>query len=344
MNKPIASYPLYQLTLVRFREFAREPEAVFWAVFFPILLTVGLGLAFRDRPDPVLKIAATPAVAATLRTEPGLDVRELDESAARIALRNGDVALVASTGEGGTVVYYFDDTNSEGRTARSLADRAIQQAAGRKDPVSVADRVTREPGSRYVDFLVAGLIGIGIMSNAVWGLGFSIVDSRRRKLIKRMVATPMSRTQYLASYLVWRMLLLPVEVVIPLAFGAIAFDVPIRGSWFALAFMCLLGSLCFSSLGVLVGSRAKTIEAVSGIMNLLIMPQWIVSGVFFSAQRFPDWAQPAIKALPLTALIDALRAIQLRGAGLTDVALEIGILTVWLVAAFTLGLKLFRWR
>jgi len=344
MNKPITSKPLFQLTLVRLREFTREPEAVFWAVFFPVLLTVGLGLAFRDRPDPVLKIAATPAVAATLRTEPGLDVRELDESAARLALRNGDVALVASTGDAGSVVYYYDDTNSEGRTARSLADRAIQQAAGRKDPVAVADRVTREPGSRYVDFLVAGLIGIGIMSNAVWGLGFSIVDSRRRKLIKRMVATPMSRTQYLASYLVWRMMLLPVEVVIPLAFGALAFDVPIRGSWFALAFMCLLGSLCFSSLGVLVGSRAKTIEAVSGIMNLLIMPQWIVSGVFFSAQRFPDWAQPAIKALPLTALIDALRAIQLRGAGLTDVALEIGILTVWLVSAFTLGLKLFRWR
>ena len=344
MSRPFTSNPLVQLTLVRVREFTREPEAVFWAVFFPILLTVGLGLAFRDRPDPVLKIAATPAVAATLRAEPGLDVRELDESAARIALRNGDVALVASTGDAGSVVFYFDDTNAEGRTARSLADRAIQQAAGRKDPVTATDRVTREPGSRYVDFLVAGLIGIGIMSNAVWGLGFSIVDSRRRKLIKRMVATPMSRTQYLGSYLVWRLMLLPVEVIIPLAFGAIAFGVPIRGSWFALGFMCLLGSLCFSSLGVLVGSRAKTIEAVSGIMNLLIMPQWIVSGVFFSAQRFPDWAQPAIKALPLTALIDALRAIQLRGAGLADVTLEIGILVVWFLAAFTLGLKLFRWR
>jgi ABC-2 type transport system permease protein len=344
MSRPFTSNPLVQLTLVRFREFTREPEAVFWAVFFPILLTVGLGLAFRDRPDPVLKIAATPAVAASLRTEPGLDVRELDEAAARVALRNGDVALVVSTGEAGSVVFYFDDTNTEGRVARSLADRAIQQAAGRKDPVAVADRVTKEPGSRYVDFLVAGLIGIGIMSNAVWGLGFSIVDSRRRKLIKRMVATPMSRTQYLASYLVWRMILLPVEVVIPLAFGALAFDVPIRGSWLALGFMCLLGSLCFSALGVLVGSRAKTIEAVSGIMNLLIMPQWIVSGVFFSAQRFPDWAQLPIKALPLTALIDALRAIQLRGAGLADVGLEIGILTFWFVVAFTLGLKLFRWR
>jgi len=339
----MSSHPLLQLTLVRMREFVREPEAVFWAVFFPVLLTVGLGLAFRDRPDPVLKVAATPAVAATLRTEKGLDVRELTEDQARLALRNGDVALAAA-GESGAVVFFYDDTNGEARTARSLADRAVQRAAGRKDPVAVEDRVTREPGSRYVDFLVPGLIGIGIMSNGVWGLGFSIVDSRRRKLIKRMVATPMSRVQYLGSYLIWRMVLLPVEVLIPLAFGSLAFGVPIRGSFISIAVVCMIGSFCFSAIGILVGSRARTIEAVSGIMNLAIMPQWIVSGVFFSSQRFPDFAQPIIKALPLTALIDALRAIQLRGAGLTDVWLELGIMAAWLLGAFGIGLKLFRWR
>ncbi len=343
-NRRWTDAPLAQLTLVRIREFLREPEAVFWAVFFPIVLTVGLGLAFRDRPDPVLKIAATPGIAATLRSEKGLDVRELTEDQARVALRNGDIALAATADASGGVVYYYDDTNAEGRTARTLADRAIQQAAGRKDPVVVVDRVTREPGSRYVDFLVPGLIGIGIMSNAVWGLGFSIVDSRRRKLIKRMIATPMSRVQYLTSYLVWRMILLPVEVIIPLAFGGLAFGVPIRGSWIALALVALIGSLCFSAIGILIGSRARTIEAVSGLMNLAIMPQWIVSGVFFSAQRFPDFAQPAIKALPLTALIDALRAIQLRGAGLADVGVELGILFGWFSVAFVAGLKMFRWR
>ncbi len=339
----VAFRSLAQLVLVRVREFTREPEAVFWAIFFPILLSTGLGLAFSGRPEAVLKVAAAPPVAAVLRTEPGLDVREVTPEAARAALRNGDVALAAEPGPDG-VVLRFDDTNPEGRSARALADRAVQRAAGRVDPVRVTDELSREPGSRYIDFLIPGLVGLGIMSNAVWGLGFSIVDSRKRKLTKRLMATPMSRVEYLLSYLVWRVMLLPVEVLIPVLFGAFVFGVPIRGSWTAIAVMSLLGSLAFSAMGILVGSRARTIEAVSGIMNLAIMPMWIVSGVFFSAQRFPEFAQPIIKALPLTSLIDALRAIQLRGATLVDVRLEIGILTAWLVVCFFGAMKLFRWR
>jgi ABC-2 type transport system permease protein len=317
---------------------------VFWAIFFPILLATGLGLAFSGRPEPVLKVAATPELADTLRTESGLDVTVLSPADAREALRSGKVALAAEPGERGGVVFRYDDTNPEGRTARALADRAVQRAAGRTDPVAVVDTLTREPGARYIDFLVPGLIGLGIMSNAVWGLGFSIVDSRRRKLTKRLMATPMSRVEYLASYLVWRLLLLPVEVLIPIVFGALAFGVPMRGSWLTLALVCQLGSLSFSALGLLVGSRARTIEAVSGIMNLVIMPMWVVSGVFFSAQRFPEMVQPAIKLLPLTALLDALRAIQLQGAGLAAVRFEIAILSVWLVVCFFAALKLFRWR
>jgi len=343
-SRPFSRHPLVQLTLVRIREFMREPEAVFWATMFPIMLSTGLGLAFSARPEPVIAVAAAPALADQLRTEPGLDVRPLAPDAARTALRNGEVALVVEASDAGGVTFLYDDTNPEGRSARAAADRAIQRAAGRVDPVKTTTQKVQEPGSRYIDFLIPGLIGVGIMSNGVWGLGFSIVDTRRRKLTKLLMATPMSKLDYLLSYVIWRVILLPVEVVIPIAFGALAFGVPMRGSWMAVGVLTLLGSMMFSSIGILVGSRVRTIEAISGIINIVIMPMWIVSGVFFSAQRFPEFIQPIIRVLPLTLLIDALRAVELRGAPLGDQWLQMAAMGAWLVATFVAGLALFRWR
>jgi ABC-type multidrug transport system permease subunit len=341
----LLDHPLAQLTLVRVREFTREPEAVFWALFFPIMITAGLGVAFRSRPAEVLKVAATaPAIAQALRQEPTLDVAELDQAAAEQQLRTGKVALLAQPGPAGAVIYRYDDTNPEGRSARMFADRAVQRAAGRADPVASSDAIIREAGSRYIDFLVPGLVGLGIMSNTLWGLGFSIVDSRRRKLTKRLIATPMSRAYYLLSYLVWRLIVLTVEVGVPVGFGALVFGVPVRGRLLDMVVICVLSSLSFSALALLIASRARTIEAVSGLMNLAQVPMWILSGVFFSAQRFPDAVQPFIAALPLTALIDALRAHMLQGAGLVQLAPQLGVLTAWLVVCFALALKLFRWK
>jgi ABC-type multidrug transport system permease subunit len=344
-ERGIGDRPLAQLTLVRIREFVREPEALFWSLAFPVLLAAGLGIAFRNRPPEVLKIAAaTPELAASLRREPQLDVREISREAADHALRIGDVALVAEPGPGGGVVYRYDDTNPEGRTARMLADAAVQRAAGRRDPVSADDSLMREAGSRYIDFLIPGLVGMGIMGNSIWGLGFTIVDARRRKLMKRIIATPMPRHFYLLSFLLFRMLLLVVEIGVPITFGLLAFGVPFRGSALVLAGLAVLGSLSFSALGLLLASRARTIEAVSGLMNVVMLPMWVLSCVFFSAQRFPDAVQPIIKALPLTALIDALRATMLQGAGVAQLGREAATLGAWLVVCFVAALKLFRWR
>ena len=338
-------HPLVQLTLVRFREFVREPEALFWVFVFPILLAAGLGLAFRNRPPDVLKIAAvTPELTSSLRQERLLDVQQLPAVSAEEALRTGKVALIATPGPGKTVVYRYDDTNPEGRTARILADRAVQQAAGRVDPVVSSDRLMRESGSRYIDFLIPGLLGMNLMGSAIWGMGFAIVDARRKKLMKRLIATPMPRQYYLLSFVFSRLLLLVVEVGVLLGFGVVVFRVPVRGSVLDLAILCVLASLSFSALGLLIASRAKTIEAVSGLMNFVMMPMWIVSGVFFSTQRFPDVLQPVIKALPLTAAIDALRTNMLQGGGFEAVGPQLGVLGAWLLVCFALALKLFRWR
>ena len=340
-----ADHPLVQLTLVRFYEFVREPDALFWVFVFPLLLAAGLGIAFRNRPAEVLKIASVaPELTQALRREKLLDVQEFSAAAGAEALRTGKVALLAEAGPGGTVEYVYDDTNPEGRAARLLADRAVQQAAGRADPVGASDQLLREPGSRYIDFLIPGLLGMNLMGSAIWGLGFAIVDARRKKLMKRLVATPMPRAYYLLSFILSRLLLLVVEVGALVGFGMLAFKVPLRGALGPFAILCVLGSLSFSALGLLIASRVRTIEAASGLMNVVMMPMWIVSGVFFSAQRFPDAVQPIIKALPLTALIDALRANMLQGAGLAQIAPQLGVLGAWMVVCFTLALKLFRWR
>ena len=342
--------PLAQLTLVRFREFRREPEAVFWTFAFPVILALGLGIAFRNKPADVVKIAVvrdSPAgatLAARLDSAKGLKVEVLSAVAAAQALRTGDVALVAAPAANGGVLYRFDDTRPEGRSARSLTDDALQRAAGRRDPVAVSDSHVSERGSRYIDFVVPGLLGMNIMGGGIWGLGFAIVEARRKNLLKRLVSTPMRRSHYLASFLFSRFFFLILEIAVLVGSAAAFFDVPVRGSLVQLFVVSLVSALAFGGIGLLIASRARTMEGVSGLMNLTMMPMWVLSGVFFSSTNFPKAAQPVIQALPLTASINALRATMLQGAGWAAVAPSLAIVTAWLVVTFALALRLFRWR
>ena len=342
------AHPLVQLTLVRYREFYREPEAIFWVFIFPVLLTAGLGIAFRSRAPDRIPIAlvehhAGPEVAARLGREDGLKVRTLPDSAAAQALRAGDVAVIVVTTDSG-VEYRYDPARADAREARLRADEAVQRAAGRSDPVPAHERMVSEAGARYVDFVVPGLLGMNLMGSGIRGIGFAIVDARRKHLLKRLVATPMSRTQFLASFVLSRLTFLVLEVALLVGFAALVFGVPLRGPPVVLAGVCLLSALAFSSLGLLLSARPRTVEGVSGLMNLVMLPIWIFSGVFFSSARFPDAVQPLIKALPLTAVNDALRATMLRGAGLGQVFPELAVITAWLVLSFALAVRLFRWR
>ncbi len=343
MNKLELS-SLYQLTMVRFRLFVREPEAIFWIFVFPVLLAVGLGLAFRSRPADVLQVGATtPQLTRSLAADKGLTAATMTEAEGAQALAKGTILVLAIQTANG-VAYEYDDTNPDARTARMVADRAVQTGAGRHEAVPVHNQLVRETGSRYIDFVVPGLLGMNLMGSAIWGMGFSIVESRQKKLLKRLVASPMPRWQYLASYLLSRLSMLVIEVVGFLGFARLVFGVPFRGSLWQLGFLCVLTSLAFSALGLLVASRAKTMEAASGLMNLVMLPMWILSGVFFSATRFPAVIQPVVRALPLTAAIEALRGNMLQGLNLGQLTMQMAILLTWLVVAFTISLRIFRWR
>ncbi|MFO0947587.1 MAG: ABC transporter permease [Planctomycetota bacterium] len=273
-----------------------------------------------------------------------IDAKIYSEKEASKRLRFGGTSLVARpSADGLSVEYLFDPTRPDGLAARSAVDDAIQRGAGRKDPVAAQNVEVSEPGGRYIDFLVPGLLAMGIMSGGLWGVGFVTVNMRIRKLLKRLLATPMKKTDFLGGIMISRLLFIIPEVLTLLVFSRLAFGVRIEGSIFGVIVLILLGSFTFAGLGLLVASRAKTVEAVSGLMNLVMLPMWMLSGIFFSSKRFPEAIQPIIKILPLTPLIDALRAIMQEGAPLTDQFSRLAILAVWGTVSFFLALRWFRW-
>lgn len=342
-----AQSPLWQLTLARWRSFYREPSTIFWAFVFPIVLAMALGIAFRNRPPEPVWAAVQQGDGAhevfhALQASQEVKVELLDAAAAHEALRTGKVSIVVVPGAVRT--YEFDPTRPESRLARAVVDDVLQRADGRKDPTAVRDARVTAPGSRYIDFLVPGLLGLNLMSSGMWGIGYVIVEMRTRKLIKRLLATPMKKRDFLVAFGAMRGLFLLGELPLLIGFAWLAFHVGVRGSFALLLACATAGALTFAGLGLLTASRAQNTQTANGLINLVQMPMFLLSGVFFSSERFPDVLQPVIKALPLTALNDALRGIMIDGAGLSAVARPMLIVCAWGFASFALALKLFRWR
>jgi len=347
MREAGVRHPLLELTSVRTKEFLRETEAIFWVFGFPLLLALALGFAFRSKPPDRVPIAVVngPRAAAWMRAltqSPALLPRLVSADEGHAQLKTGRVSLMIDGDS--APVFHFDPTRPEARTARVEADDALQKAAGRRDVFHANEVHVSEQGSRYIDFLIPGLIGMNLMSTGMWGMGFTIVNARMRKLLKRLVATPMRKTDYLFAQFLSRLMFLVTEVTILVAFGWLVFNVRVNGSIALLILVCLVGGFSFSGLGILGASRARTIEAVSGIMNLVMVPMWICSGVFFSYERFPDAVKPFIRALPLTALNDALRGVMNEAVPISQITGPLLVLAAWGVGSFVLGLKFFRWQ
>ena len=338
------------LCLARFRESYREPEVLFWAFVFPDLLSAALAVAFRDRaPEPsrvlVRRGPGAARLLVALRGAPLVVADEAGEEEAARALRMGraDVVVSAPADPAAPVEYRLDPSRPEAGIARARVDDAVQRAAGRVDPVRSREIALSEPGGRYVDFLVPGLLGMNLMSGGMWGVGYALVDMRIKKLLKRLLATPMRAADFMLALMATRAVSTFVEVAALLGFARLALGVPVRGSLASVVAVALLGAMSFAGLGLAVACRARKIETVSGLMNLIMMPMFVGSGVFFSVDRFPRALQPALRVLPLTALNDALRAVTLEGLDLASQWPRLALLAVWGGVTFALGLRLFRW-
>ena len=333
----------------RLLEMKREPEVIFWVFGFPILLALGLGIAFRNRPADTTSAAivagdeAQQTAAMIQGKNPAIHVQITEREAALQGLRLGKYDLVLESDGKGGFVYHYDPSRPESVLSHSEVDDALQAASGRKDPVPTSTVASSEPGSRYIDFLIPGLLGMNLMNAAMWGIGFGIVDMRQRKLLKRFVATPMRRSDFLLALMSSRLVLMIVEVGLLLGFGVLAFRMRVTGSWWTILLVGVVGALSFGGLGLLTAARAQKIESISGLINVVMMPMWIFSGVFFSYERFPAILQPVIKALPLTALNDALRSTILEGGSLAEQAGRMIILALWGGISFLLALRWFRW-
>jgi ABC-2 type transport system permease protein len=361
----LRSSSLFQLYLVRLRDFYRQPARVFWVYGFPTIMAVALGFAFQSRlpapievdlmkkPGAVDVKAAVEVHNASLKSAssageprlnvPSIQLHEASEEEAYERLKNGLTPLVIEPLGPRSTVYHYDPTRPEASVARQVVDDVLQRAGGRVDPRSTSDVYIEELGSRYIDFLIPGLIGLNAMGGGLWGIGFLVVNFRIGKLLKRFVATPMPRRDFLLALLGARLTFVLPDLTVLLLLGTLMFKMPIRGNLGLVIAIELLGALAFAGIGLLVGSRATTTEAVSGLMNLVMLPMWLLSGVFFASSRFPRWLQPVISALPLTQLVNALRLVILRGAGLLDVSTAILILAAWAVVTFALALRFFRW-
>jgi len=344
-------HPLGQMILARLREFFREPEAVFWVYCFPLLLAVVLGLAFSGRaPEPpVVDVQAgadqkeIDAIVGPLNAAGHkVQVWPAEQCAAR--LRLGKSALTIVPGGMSGLTYVYDQSRADSMLARQWVDSVLVRAQAGDTVFQASDKYLTEPGSRYIDFLLPGLVGMNLMGGGLYGIGFVIVDMRVRKLFKRLLATPMRRTDFLLSLLIARLVFLIPEMSLLLLVGRLGFNVPINGDPLALAVVILAGVAAFDALGLLIACRTEKTETVSGLINLCMLPMYLLSGTFFSSERYPEAMQPLIQALPLTQLNDGLREVMLKGMGLTEVAWRVGVLLVWTAACAALALRWFRWR
>lgn len=343
--------PIVQLVKARLREFYREPAIVFWVFVFPLLMALGLGAAFRSKPQPVPHIAVVAqdespgarALIEKLTASDRLNAEPLSRSVAEKKLARTEVDLLVEVANG-SVHFRFDQKKETGPFARMVTDDVLQRAAGRVDRLKTSETKTSEPGTRYIDWLIPGLIGMNLMGSSMWGVGYNLVVARKRRLLRRYAVTPMRRTHFLLSYFLSRSFFLVMELSILVTFGALMFGTTIQGSYLAFVLVAYLGAASFAGISLMIGARLDNTETANGWMNFVQLPMYILAGAFFPYQNFPEFMHGPIRLLPLTALNNALRSIYNEGTGLLGVMPEMAVLALWGVAGFFVAVRSFRWQ
>jgi ABC-type multidrug transport system permease subunit len=352
MNDRFDLRQLGHLIAANFREIIREPGVLFWGIGFPILMSLGLGIAFTKNPAVVRKVALVTPSSAIMKDTVVIRDEKLGNTTfifqrmtwdeAMILLKRGNFNLILDEADG-QVRYHFDPRNPDAQLTFLKLSRLFQgkpevlpENSGQIKPLTVS-------GTRYIDFFIPGIVSMGVMMSCMWGLSYGLIDKRSKKLLRRMVATPMKKSYFLMSMITVRIGMNFVESLLLVLFAWLAFGINMHLNLPALLLLFLAGNFAFAGLAVLISSRTSNTEVGNGFINAVVFPMMIMSGIFFSYHNFPDWAIPVIRILPLTMLADGVRSVFIEGAGLMQVARPILVLTAIGALFFTSGLKVFRW-
>jgi len=347
MNKSI-----YQLILSIFRVFFREPAVIFWAVLFPIIIAWVLGIAFSKKGESVRTVYVTGAqeIPEKLRGEKvfgeesgnpsRIKFQEASEEEAVKAIKKGVIVIYLEV-EGDSLIYHFDPVNSEAQLTHLILESGLHSVPDPRNKTSI--NPLQSKGTRYIDFLIPGLVALGIMNSCIWGIGWTLIETRMKKLLRRMVATPMKKSVFFSSYIVTRIILGGFETLLLLIFTRLYFGTEITGNTAAFVVVFLAGIFAFSGIAILIASRTAKTEVANGLVNAVTLPMMILSGIFFNYHNFPEWAIPVIQVLPLTLLADSIRSIFIESAGLTEILKPVAILCITGLLTLTAGLKIFKW-
>jgi ABC-type multidrug transport system permease subunit len=343
---------LYQLFLTNFRIFFREPAVLFWAVLFPIVMAWVLGIAFSNKGESVRTVFVTggPEIPEQISGEKvfgeetgnpsRVRFQKSSEEEAVKAIKRGLIVIYLEV-SGDSLIYHFDPVNSDAQLTHLILDRGLHRKPDVENRTSIKRLQTK--GTRYIDFLVPGLIAFGIMNSCIWGIGWSLIETRMKKLLRRMVATPMKKSIFLNAQIATRILLGGFETLLLLAFTGLYFGTGITGNVAAFVVVFLAGIFAFSGIAILIASRTAKTEVANGLVNLITLPMMILSGIFFNYHNFPDWAIPVIQALPLTLLADSIRSVFIEAAGFSEILRPVVILCATGLVTFVIGLKIFKW-
>jgi ABC-type multidrug transport system permease subunit len=359
-----------QLILIRFREFIREPGIVFWSVIFPVAMAWVLGIAFSKQNELVQQVALirngdlqNPSLKEFLKDSEKITAEDgavhydkiihnekLGKTSFKFLSISWDEGLkMIKRGHVNLLVreypdsleYYFDPANPQARTVYIALSSAINNAEHVYDTASI-NPLTQQ-GNRYIDFLIPGLIAMGVMNSLLWGISYALIEMRSKKLLRRMIATPMKKSEFLISHFAARLTLTVIEAGLLFTFAFFYFSISVQGSLLALATVFLSGNIAFSGIAILISARTANSRIGTGLINVITMPMTVLSGVFFSYHNFPDSVIPIIEKMPLTMMADSLRGVFIEGFGITQVAVNSSVLFALGIICFLIGLRIYKW-